>query len=254
MTHYTSYEQITESKGLVIVPIVIPIPVGEPIPPEIPPGDTPETLDLPEGTESPASQPPSSTPPSSQPTSSGTQTSEDGGSCTKPTPAPQSPPVAPVSQTGVTATDPGAGTGTGTAGPTTTAPPTSTGRCPASSPTSPIPGCWGQPGCAYVIASDLGPGAACPANYCNCGGTNVPLLTHTAAGTQSLDCDYTTQPASNACPAGPTTSAPAPTSQTGFVLDPKAYPTVTGSACFSPVGAAPSGQKEVHTSKALDAL
>lgn len=44
------------------------------------------------------------------------------------------------------------------------------GMCPATAPTPAILGCYGQPGCAYVIASDLGPRAACSANYCNCGG------------------------------------------------------------------------------------
>ena len=264
MTFYTSYSQASVSKNLVVIPIVVPIPVDEPIPPVIPEGDAPETLDLPEGTDLPESETPPSTsngptsaPTSTNPSSSTISSSAAGGSCTKPTPAPQSAPVSPVKQTGVTVVET-----TGTDAPTSTQAPSSTlvsGNCPASSPTSPIPGCWGQPGCAYVIASDLGSGAACSVDYCNCGGTNVPLLTQTVSGSASLGCAYTTQPASNNCPTASgtpkaSTTAPASTGGGGFTLDPKAYPTVTGSACFAPAGAAPSGQKEIHTERASAVL
>ena len=274
MTFYTSYSQASVSKNLVVIPIIVPIPVDEPIPPVIPEGDAPETLDLPEGTDLPESETPpstsngptstptsnnpsSSTPTSTNPSSSTISSSAAGGSCTKPTPAPQSAPVSPVKQTGVTVVET-----TGTDAPTSTQAPSSTlvsGNCPASSPTSPIPGCWGQPGCAYVIASDLGSGAACSVDYCNCGGTNVPLLTQTVSGSASLGCAYTTQPASNNCPTASgtpkaSTTAPASTGGGGFTLDPKAFPTVTGSACFAPAGAAPSGQKEFHTERASAVL
>ena len=75
--------------------------------------------------------------------------------------------------------------------------------CPPTSPSSPIPGCWGQPGCAYVIATDLGPGAACTFDYCNCGGINVPLLPSTISGSATVACDYTTQPTADNCPTSP---------------------------------------------------
>ncbi|KAL9130925.1 MAG: hypothetical protein Q9217_001028, partial [Psora testacea] len=56
-------------------------------------------------------------------------------------------------------------------------------------------------GCAYVIARNLGPGAACPFDYCNCGGTNVPLLPQTSSGTTTIGCaSWTTQPTANNCP------------------------------------------------------
>ena len=53
------------------------------------------------------------------------------------------------------------------------------------------PGCSGEPGCEYVIASDLGPAAACAFDYCDCGGISAPLL--------SSGCDYTTQLTVDAC-------------------------------------------------------
>ncbi|KAI9718522.1 MAG: hypothetical protein M1812_003973 [Candelaria pacifica] len=73
--------------------------------------------------------------------------------------------------------------------------PASAGACLASSLApglSKVPGCWGVPRCAYYIAADQGLPADTP-NYCNCGGTTAPLLTHSG----TTDCAYTTQPASN---------------------------------------------------------
>ena len=75
--------------------------------------------------------------------------------------------------------------------------------CPPTVPSSPITGCWGQPRCAYVIASDLGPGAACSLDYCNCGGINVPLLLSTISGSATVGCAYTTRPTTENCPTGP---------------------------------------------------
>lgn len=53
------------------------------------------------------------------------------------------------------------------------------------------PGCSGQPGCVYVVASDLGLAAACSFDYCDCGGISAPLL--------PSGCDYATQPTVDAC-------------------------------------------------------
>lgn len=72
--------------------------------------------------------------------------------------------------------------------PITVAPSTSTtsvGSCGSTS-TSGIPGCWGQPGCAYYLA---GNGQGCPGvDYCMCDGTNVPLLTTTVTGSTISNC------------------------------------------------------------------
>ena len=66
---------------------------------------------------------------------------------------------------------------------------------------NPVPAESGVPGCAYVIAGDLGAEALCSLNYCNCGGTVAPLLTSSSiSGTKTLDCDYKTQPTTNSCP------------------------------------------------------
>ena len=54
-----------------------------------------------------------------------------------------------------------------------------------------------------MIASDLGPGAACSFDYCNCGGINVPLLPSTNSGSATVACDYTTQPTAENCPTAP---------------------------------------------------
>ena len=52
--------------------------------------------------------------------------------------------------------------------------------------TSGIPGCWGQPGCAYYLA---GNGQGCPGvDYCACDGTNVPLLTSIVSGKTKSGC------------------------------------------------------------------
>ena len=89
----------------------------------------------------------------------------------------------------------------------------SAGDCGTTSVAT-VPGCWGVPGCAYVIASDLGPGAACKYDYCNCGGTNVPLLPETISGTSTIGCaSYTIQPTKNNCP---TTSPATPAPNTAF--------------------------------------
>ena len=62
---------------------------------------------------------------------------------------------------------------------------TSVGRCGPTS-TSGVPGCWGQPGCAYYLA---GNGQGCPGvDYCACDGTNVPLLTSTVSGKITSGC------------------------------------------------------------------
>jgi hypothetical protein len=63
-----------------------------------------------------------------------------------------------------------------------------------------VPGKNGVPGCAYVLASDLGAGALCSSDYCNCGGTIALLLTSSVSGTLSINCNYQTQPTANSCP------------------------------------------------------
>ncbi|KAI0452149.1 hypothetical protein F5B21DRAFT_527276 [Xylaria acuta] len=88
--------------------------------------------------------------------------------------------------------------------PTPTEPPN---PCTTETLTATIPGRCGVPGCAYVLASNLGPGALCSEDYCNCGGVVAPLLTTVISASTSLGCAYTTQPASASCPAGPTTSS-----------------------------------------------
>ena len=72
-------------------------------------------------------------------------------------------------------------------------------------------------GCAYVIASDLGSGAACSYDYCSmlriffgstelmattdCNETPVPLLPETISGTITIGCaSWTTQPSVSNCP------------------------------------------------------
>jgi hypothetical protein len=89
--------------------------------------------------------------------------------------------------------------------PTPTQPPN---PCTTETLTATVPGRCGVPGCAYVLASNLGPGAMCSENYCNCGGVVAPLLTTVISDSTSLGCAYTTQPASASCPAGPTTADP----------------------------------------------
>ena len=67
----------------------------------------------------------------------------------------------------------------------TTADSNSVGICGSTS-TSGVPGCWGQPACAYYLA---GNGQGCPGvDYCMCDGTNVPLLTTTVSGSTSSNC------------------------------------------------------------------
>ncbi|MCJ1373897.1 hypothetical protein MMC20_005127 [Loxospora ochrophaea] len=118
----------------------------------------------------------------------------------------------------------GSGFVTVSGAPTTAAPTTAAasaiGDCPATTPASPIPGCYGQPGCAYVIASDLGPGAACSADYCDCDGTAAPLLPTTISGSATVACGYTTQPQSNQCPAA---TSVAPASPSGNVSTSGSY-------------------------------
>lgn len=77
--------------------------------------------------------------------------------------------------------------------------------CPPTAPANPIPGCWGTPGCAYVLSHDLGPGALCPLDYCDCGGTVAPLLTTSTApgASPTLNCAYTAQPTAPVCPTPP---------------------------------------------------
>ncbi|KAH8674392.1 glycoside hydrolase superfamily [Tricladium varicosporioides] len=69
-----------------------------------------------------------------------------------------------------------------------------------------VPGKNGVPGCAYVLASNLGAGAQCSLDYCYCGGTVAPLLTSEFSGTVTTNCNYQTQPAANSCPHLPTPS------------------------------------------------
>lgn len=116
----------------------------------------------------------------------------------------------------------------------------SSSRIPSSaaSTSATIPGQGGVPGCAYVIASDLGTGALCAADYCNCGGTVAPLLTSTVSGSASLGCAYSTQPASATCPPAPSTSkqattAPLPTTTAAPL------PTTTTAAAPPPTTTAP---------------
>ena len=85
----------------------------------------------------------------------------------------------------------------------TTAPPQlttkSSGPCPATSPISPIPGCWGADACAYIIVPDE---QQCSENYCSCGPNDpAPLITERLDGTLSTHCQYTTFPPSQ-CPTG----------------------------------------------------
>ena len=54
-----------------------------------------------------------------------------------------------------------------------------------------------------MIASDLGPGAACSFDNCNCGGITVPFLPSTNSGSATVACDYTTQPTAENCPTAP---------------------------------------------------
>ena len=63
------------------------------------------------------------------------------------------------------------------------------------------PGCLGQPGCVYVVASDLGPAAACRFDYCDCGGISAPLLLNISESA-TWGCNYTTQPTTDECPTG----------------------------------------------------
>ncbi|KAI4253091.1 MAG: hypothetical protein LQ352_003901 [Teloschistes flavicans] len=80
--------------------------------------------------------------------------------------------------------------------------------CPTTS-TSGVPGCWGTPACAYVIAGD---GQACKFDYCNCEGVAVPLLPTTVRNTPTVGCGaYTTVPTKNNCP----TAAPSATGAKG---------------------------------------
>ncbi len=81
-------------------------------------------------------------------------------------------------------------------------------QTPQSSTTSTriVPGENGVPGCAYVLADDLGAGAMCSLDYCYCDGTIAPLLTSTLSGTVTTNCDYPTQPTINSCPQPPTSS------------------------------------------------
>lgn len=65
-----------------------------------------------------------------------------------------------------------------------------------------VPGENGIPTCAYVVAADIGPRAACSEDYCNCDGTVAPLLSTqvSVGGTWSSNCAYTAQPTTDSCP------------------------------------------------------
>lgn len=94
-------------------------------------------------------------------------------------------------------------------------------RTPLSDPkehyhssTAMVPGQGGQPGCAYVIAGDLGSSALCSEDYCNCGGVAGPLITQTVSGSLSTGCAYHTQPTANSCAQTPPTSSSIATAPT----------------------------------------
>jgi hypothetical protein len=82
-----------------------------------------------------------------------------------------------------------------------------------------VPGKCGTPGCAYVIASDLGSAAKCSNDYCNCGGNVAPLMTETVSGSMRLGCGYTAVPTCQDCNAA--------TCGTWSTTAPAAYPTST---------------------------
>ncbi|KFY94278.1 hypothetical protein V500_03359 [Pseudogymnoascus sp. VKM F-4518 (FW-2643)] len=115
----------------------------------------------------------------------------------------------------------------------TTAPTTTTSNTPSTLSTvvcktaTAVPGQCGVPGCAYVKASDVGPDALCSADYCNCGGTAAPLLTVSATGTLTTNCDYTLQPTASSCPdetGAKTTTPPTTTAQRTTTAQPKPTP------------------------------
>ena len=90
-------------------------------------------------------------------------------------------------------------------------------ECPTASPRALIPGCWGEPGCAYLIAADLGPGAACKYDYCDCGGIAVPLLPTTVQNKPTIGCGaYTTVTTTKICP----TASPENTESNGPTTGP----------------------------------
>ncbi|PVH75948.1 glycoside hydrolase family 18 protein [Cadophora sp. DSE1049] len=74
-----------------------------------------------------------------------------------------------------------------------------------------VPGQDGVPGCAYVLASDLEGSALCSSDYCNCGGTAVPLLTSTVSSMMVPNCDYKIQPTAHSCPFSSAPSSIPPT-------------------------------------------
>lgn len=88
-------------------------------------------------------------------------------------------------------------------------PPTSVSSIDCSKVTN-VPGKCGTPGCAYVIAKNLGPAALCSNDYCNCGGHVAPLMTTTVSGATSTGCYYTAVPTCGDCNAA--TCDPKPTS------------------------------------------
>jgi hypothetical protein len=66
-----------------------------------------------------------------------------------------------------------------------------------------VPGEDGVPGCAYIVAADIGPSpTGCSVDYCDCGGIAAPLLSSplSVGGTWTTDCSYTIQPATSSCP------------------------------------------------------
>lgn len=139
-------------------------------------------------------------------------------------------------------------------------PPVSSGNCPSASPSTPIPGCWGEPGCAYVIAADLGPGAACSFDYCNCNGVAVPLLPTIISSRATVGCGaYSTVPTAKSCPTAlptglssdyvgngssstPSSLAPnpSPPSLTAFVSPPGGSSTSPSASPSGSVSASPS--------------
>jgi len=128
--------------------------------------------------------------------------------------------------------------------PTTSAPSSSasSGSCPSASPTAgapQVPGCWGIPACAYYIAADQGLPPDTP-NYCNCGGTTAPLLTHGG----KTDCAYPTQLASN-IPLGTLTGVLASTSN----------PPTSSSSNIPPTAPSPpyaTGRCNIHVWEGLE--
>jgi hypothetical protein len=64
-----------------------------------------------------------------------------------------------------------------------------------------VPGRNGTPACAYILAADMSPNPVCAQDHCECDGTIAPLISTSAGGTWTTNCDYTVQPVTSSCPA-----------------------------------------------------